>query len=80
LPLWSPEVAWLFDSTIKPEEIAKRWQKSGFGYLVLGKASPTADFVRTHAQWRAPYFTVITVVESDALLILQAAVNPAPPQ
>ena len=72
VPLWSPEVAGLFEPTTKPEEVAKLWQKSGLRFVVIGKASPSAGFVRTHAQWRAPFFTVIQVVETDDLLILEA--------
>ena len=78
VPLWSTEVAWLFDATVKPQELARLWQESGLGYVAIGKASPTGDFVRTHAQWRAPYFTVIPIIETDGLLILQVTVKLAP--
>jgi hypothetical protein len=78
-PLWSPEVAWLFDTSLKPEAVARRWQKSGFRYLVLGKSGPTADFVRAHAQWRAPYFTLKPVAETETHLVLEATVAEAPP-
>jgi hypothetical protein len=79
-PLWSPEVAWLFDGSLKSEVVARRWQISGFRYLVLGKSGPTAGFVRTHAQWRAPYFTVRTVAETETHLILEATVAVMPPR
>lgn len=79
LPLWSPEVAWLFDTSIRAEEVARRWQKSGFRYLVVGKSGPTAGFVRTHARWRAPYFTVKPVAETDTQLIIEATITTAPP-
>ena len=77
-PLWSPEVAWLFDGTLKPELVARRWQKSGFHYLVLGKSGPPADFIRTHAQWRAPYFVLKPVAETETHVILEATVPSAP--
>ncbi len=70
VPLWSPEVDWLFEPNLKPEVTASLWQKSGFAYLLIGKASPTANFMNTHAQWRTPYFTVTTVIEDDMLLVL----------
>lgn len=70
VPLWSPEVDWLFEPNLKQEVTASLWQKSGFAYLLIGKASPTANFMNTHAQWRTPYFTVTTVVEDDLLLVL----------
>ena len=80
VPLWSPEVAWLFDSSLQPEVVARHWQESGLVYILIGKASLTGDFVRTHAQWRAPYFTVVPLVENDGLLILQVTATPAPPR
>jgi hypothetical protein len=75
VPLWSPEVAWLFDATLKPKAIALRWQKSGMRYLVIGKNSPTTEFIRNHAKWRAPYIILTPVAETDAQVILE--VTPA---
>jgi hypothetical protein len=80
IPLWSPEVDWLFDRHLKSEEIARRWRKSGIHYLVLAKSGPAADFVRTHAQWRAPYFTVRPVAETEDRQILEATVDVVPPR
>ena len=77
-PLWSPEVAWLFDETLKPEEVARRWRLSGLRYLVLGKTGAGANFVQTHARWRAPYFTLQTVAETETHVILEATVPAAP--
>ena len=74
LPLWSPDVAWLFDLNLKPEEIARRWKQSGFRYLILGKSGPGADFIRTHARWSAPYFTLHPAAETEYYLILEALV------
>jgi hypothetical protein len=80
VPLWSPDVAWLFDASVKPEEVARRWQKSGFRYLVLGKTGPNADFIRTSARWRAPYFTLQPVAETEVRLIFDATITTAPPR
>ena len=77
-PLWSPEVAWLFDETLPPEEVARRWRKSGLRYLVLGKSGATANFMPTHARWRAPYFTLRPVTETDTHVILEATSAVAP--
>jgi hypothetical protein len=73
-PLWSPEVAWLFDAALKPEEVAQRWQKSGLRYLVLGKTGATAGFMQAYARWRAPYFTLKPVAETDTHIVLEAVV------
>lgn len=72
LPLWSSEVAWLFDPTLKPEVVALHWRKSGLRYLVFSKSGPTPDFIRTHARWRAPYFTLTPVAETATHVILEA--------
>jgi hypothetical protein len=74
LPLWSPEVAWLFDETLKPGEVARRWRKSGLRYLVLGKTGASANFMQIHARWRAPYFTLKPVAETETHVILEATV------
>jgi hypothetical protein len=76
LPLWSPDIAWLFDAKLPAEEIARRWRRTGLRYLVLGKSASGMDYVRARAQWRAPYFTVQTVAESGNDLILEVQANP----
>lgn len=76
LPLWSPDIAWLFDPKLPAEQIARRWQQSGLRYLVLGKSASGVDFVRARAQWKAPYFSVRTVAESGNDLILEVVATP----
>jgi hypothetical protein len=77
-PLWSPEVAWLFDEKLKPEEVAQRWRKSGLRYLVLGKTGASANFMQAQARWRAPYFTLKPVAETETHIILEATVPAGP--
>lgn len=77
-PLWSPEVAWLFDGTMAPEVVAQHWRQSGLRYLVLGKTGATAGFMQNYARWRAPYFTLRPVAETDTHVILEATVPAAP--
>ena len=62
----------------EPEEVARRWRKSGLRYLVLGKSGATANFMSTHARWRAPYFTLRPVTETDTHVILEATSAVAP--
>eukprot|EP01035_Chromulina_nebulosa_P000025 gene25-47_t len=33
VPLWSPEVAWLFDASLPTAEIVRRWRASGLRYV-----------------------------------------------
>lgn len=77
-PLWSPEVAWLFDATLRPEETARRWRQSGLRYLVLGKTGPTAGFMQTYARWRAPYFTLKPLAETETHVILETTAPAIP--
>jgi hypothetical protein len=72
LPLWSPEFSWLFEPECPPVEVARRWGRSGLRYIIISRSGPTADFIRTHARWRAPYFTLKTVAETETQVILQA--------
>jgi hypothetical protein len=78
VPLWSPEIAWLFDASLKPEDIAQRWRQSGLRYLVLLKTGPTAVFMQNHARWRAPHFQLRTVAELPTLVILEATIPASP--
>ena len=75
VPLWSPDMAWLFDARIKPEEIARRWQKTGLVYVVIGKESPTGNFMRNFAQLWSPYFTVVPIIDAYGLIIFQVEVR-----
>jgi hypothetical protein len=77
-PLWSPEVAWLFDGSLEPEVVAQHWRQSGLRYLVMGKTGATAGFMQKYARWRAPYFTLQPVAETETHVILEATVPPPP--
>lgn len=75
LPLWSPEVSWLFDPNLSEHDVALRWQKSGLRYVFIAKASPTAGFFRDHARSQPPHFTVLPMFEDDEWSILQITVH-----
>jgi hypothetical protein len=77
IPLWSPDIAWLFEGGSGPGEVARKWKAGGFRYVVIGKAGSSADYIRTHARWRAPYFTLKTVIETETWLVLEATANSA---
>jgi hypothetical protein len=77
-PLWSPEVAWLFDESLKPEELARHWRESGLRYIVLLKTGPTTEFVQTYARWRPSYFTLKTVAETSNFRVIEVTTLPDP--
>jgi hypothetical protein len=76
VPLWSPEIAFLFDTSLQPKEVAQKWKESGLSFIVIAKESPTKDFIQLHAQWHNPFFTIVTVIETDSTVILQAVASP----
>lgn len=80
VPLWSPEIVWLFDQTLKPDEVAQHWRNSGFRYLILAKTGSGAGFMQSHARWMAPYFQMKTVKEIDTHVILEVTVPPDSPK
>jgi len=45
---------------------------------VMGKTGATAGFMQKYARWRAPYFTLQPVTETETHVILEATVPTAP--
>ncbi len=79
VPLWSPDIAWLFDPTITSRRKAQLWENSRFVYVVIGKDSPTADFFYQHAGWPSPDFLVIPFMDTNGLRILQVVTTKTKP-
>ena len=78
VPIWSPEVAWLFDASLPPAETTRRWRASGLRYVVTSPAPSFLAFLTRQAQWRSPTFALIAVWQSDAYLVLEVILEPAP--
>jgi|GEM_PF-741370 len=78
VPMWSPEVAWLFDSKLKPLEVARDWHRSGLHYVVMTRAPAQFELLMHLARWKAPFFTVKRIWESNAYLVLEVATAPLP--
>ncbi|MEO5959671.1 MAG: glycosyltransferase family 39 protein [Opitutaceae bacterium] len=51
LPLWSPEVLYLFDETVAPAEVARRLRAANIGFVLLNKGSVNERYVS-----RSPFF------------------------
>lgn len=79
VPPWSPEVAWLFDPALAPDEVARHWQATGFRHVVLTKGGQGIEFFNQRARWRAPWFRIATVAETERFLVLQVTASLAPP-
>jgi hypothetical protein len=71
IPLWSPQVAWLFDERLAPAQLAARWRASGLRTVVLTRGSVGADFLFRHARWRAPWFTLKETASVGPYLVLE---------
>jgi hypothetical protein len=78
IPMWSPEVAWLFDPTLKPIEVARHWRQSGLHYVVMTRAPAQLQLLLQHARWRAPFFAVKKIWESDAYVVFGVETAPLP--
>ena len=78
VPIWSPEVAWLFDASLPATEIAPRWRASGLRYIVTSPAPAFLTFITEQARWRSPTFALKAVWQSDAYLVLEVILSPAP--
>jgi len=54
LPLWSPEVRYLFDPALPPPEIARRLRATGIGFVLLNTGSVNERFLARSAFFRDP--------------------------
>jgi len=77
LPLWSPQIAWLFDEQLAPAEVARRWRAAGLRTVALTRGSTGADFLFKYARWRAPWFTLRERANTGPYLVLEIEVSPA---
>ena len=78
VPMWSPEVAWLFDSKLTPVEVARHWRQSGLHSVVMTRAPAQLALLLRLARWRAPFFTVKKTWESGAYLVFEVTTAPLP--
>ncbi len=69
LPLWSPEVRFLFDPQLSPAEMGQRLGNANVGFVVLNTGSINESFLRRSALFRNPS-GVLNPVWSDADMML----------
>ncbi len=77
LPLWSPEVRYLFDPKLGPAEIARRLRADGVGFVLLTQGEVNARFLARSAFFRDPAGTLVPAW-SDADHVLLRVHSPAP--
>jgi hypothetical protein len=73
VPLWSPEVAWLFDRHLPPAEVARHWHHSGLHYVVMTRSPAQLEFLARRAMWVEPFFKVRKAWQSDAYIVLEVS-------
>ncbi|HND60327.1 MAG TPA: hypothetical protein PLB90_02535 [Opitutaceae bacterium] len=76
VPLWSPEVSWLFDHGLAPDEVARRWARSGLRYVVMTRSPAQLTFLARRAVWLEPWFHIRREWQSDRYLVLEVTVTP----
>ncbi len=76
VPLWSPEVAYLFDAALPPAEIARRLRTAGFGYILLTRGRVNERFLARSAFFRDPADALVPVWSDADLVLLRVAGAP----
>jgi len=76
VPLWSPEVAWLFDHRLPPDEVARRWRQSGLRYVVMTHSPKQLEFLARRAVWLVPFFHIRREWQSDGYVVLEVTAPP----
>jgi len=73
-PLWSPDLAWLFDASLAPDEAERRRRASKIEHLLLRRDGPALGLVN---RTLAPHWRLRVAGETDHELILR--ITPAAP-
>lgn len=77
LPLWSPEVQYLFDPALPPPEIALRLRAAGIGFVLLNTGSVNERFLARSAFFRDPAGMLQRVwFDADMVLLRVTPVAP----
>ena len=69
VPLWSPEVACLFDDQLAPAEIARRLLAMNIGFMMLNQGPANERFLAHSAYFREPGNTLRAVKVDDMILL-----------
>ncbi len=76
LPLWSPEVGFLFDARLTPEETARRLRAAGIGFILLNRGAANERYLAHSPYFREPGNT-LRAVQLDEMYLLEITVPPA---
>lgn len=76
VPLWSPEVRFLFDATLAPAEIARRLRAAGIGYALLTTGKVNERFLAHSAFLRDPAGALQPVWSDPDMVLLRVTTPP----
>ena len=76
VPLWSPEVRFVFDATLPPPEIARRLRAAGIGYALLTTGRVNERFLAHSAFFRDPAGALQPVWSDPDLVLLRVTTPP----
>jgi hypothetical protein len=71
VPLWSPEVRFLFTDTLPPPAVAQRLREAGIGFVLLNTGSANERFLARSRFFRDPEGTMRTVWSDGEMVLLQ---------
>jgi hypothetical protein len=69
IPLWSPQVDWLFDLQMPAEEAVQRWRASRVNYIIVTKWQVNIDFFNRRSRWSRPPFHLQKIGETPLTTI-----------
>lgn len=71
VPLWSPEVRFVFDASLAPAEIARRLRVAGIGFVLLNTGAVNECFLARSVFFREPQGTLATVWSDGDMVLLK---------
>lgn len=76
VPLWSPEIGFIFDPALPPPEIARRLRAAEIGFVLLTQGEVNARFLARSAFFRDPAGTLQPVWSDPDLVLLRVHAPP----
>jgi hypothetical protein len=71
VPLWSPEVGYVFDARLNPAQIARRLRAADIGFVLLGRGPANERFLARSAFFREPAGTLVPIWNDEDLILLR---------
>ena len=78
LPLWSPDVAYLFDDRLAPDAVARRLLAANIGFVLLNRGPANERFLARSAFFRDPG-SALRAVWTDGDMVFLEVVAPVGP-